>query len=291
MSQPRWWERSFRIFQTNLREIDAGLDATRVVRRIVDFGASAWLLNTAGIVSFYPSKLPFQHPSPWLRDRPSGDLIGDAIREAHASGLRVISRADFSKVHADVYEAHPDWCFVDREGEPQVYNGLYSTCPSGPYYQEKTFEIIGEVLDLYPTDGFFFNWFNFNQRDYSGRERGICQCESCRRRFRDEVGLDLPRVENWSDPAYLRWREYTRGTLEGLAGRIKTFIKARNPDVCLILRQNPDVIMHEVNGAVDRPLPLWKYWAGEVGRESRAAHPDLPVTINRLMWTQSVGRP
>ena len=280
----RWWERPYRTFQTNLREIDAGLDEKRVVRSIVDLGANAWLLNTAGIVSFYPSRLPFQHPSPWLRERPSGDLIGDAVREAHAHDVRVISRADFSKVHRDVYEAHPDWCFVGKAGQPQVYNGLYSTCPSGPYYQEKSFEIIGEVLDLYPIDGLFFNWFNFNLRDYSGTYHGICQCVHCQRRFREYSGYELPREEDWADPAYLKWRAYTRETLEDLAGRIRRFIKGRNPDVCLILRQDPDVIMHEVNNAIDRPLPLWKHWAGEVGRESRTAHPEKPCTINAVMF-------
>lgn len=279
-----WWNSPFRIFQTNLREIDAALDERNVVRQIRELGANAWLLNTAGIVSFYPSQLPFQHPSPWLRERPSGDLIGDAVREAHANDVRVTSRADFSKVHQDVYEAHPDWCFVSASGTHQIYNGLYSTCPSGPYYQEKSFEILGEVLDRYPVDGFFFNWFNFSQRDYSGTYHGICQCVHCRRRFAERYGMPLPTTEDWGDPAYLRWREYTRETLEDLAGRIRAFIKGRNPNVCLILRQNPDVIMHEVNNAVDRPLPLWVYWAGEVGRESRTAHPDKPVVINAVMF-------
>ncbi len=279
-----WWERPYRTFQTNLREIDATLDEKKVVQKIVELGANAWLLNTAGIVSFYPSSLPFQHPSPWLRQRPSGDLVADAVREAHAHGVRLISRADFSKVHQEVYEAHPDWCFVSASGQSQVYNGLYSTCPSGLYYQTKAFEILGEVLDRYPVDGFFFNWFNFSMRDYSGVYHGICQCVHCQQRFANRFGLDLPREEDWSNPAYLRWREYTRETLDDLAGRIRAFIKERNPEACLILRQNPDVIMHEVNNAVDRPLPLWIYWAGEVGRESRTAHPEKPVTINSVMF-------
>lgn len=280
----QWWERPFRVFQTNIREIDAGLDVEKTVARIVEFGASAWLLNTAGIVSFYPSRLPFQHPSPWLGERSSGDLIGDAVEEAHRHGVRVISRADFSKIHQDVYEANPDWCFVSNRGQHQIYNGLYSTCPSGPYYQEKTFEILGEVMEKYPIDGFFFNWFNFSQRDYSGTYHGICQCVHCRQRFHEWCGLELPTEEDWSNPAYLRWREYTRETLANLAGRIRGFIKEHRPDVALILRQDPDVIMHEVNNAVDRPLPLWKYWAGEVGRESRTAEPDKPVVINSVMF-------
>ena len=70
-----WRRHSFRIFQTNIREVDSGLDVERVVQDIVDFGANVWLLNAGGIVSHYPSKLPFQHPSPWLNDRPSGDLL------------------------------------------------------------------------------------------------------------------------------------------------------------------------------------------------------------------------
>jgi hypothetical protein len=279
-----WWERPYRTFQTNLREIDAGLDEQQVVRTIVELGANAWLLNTAGIVSFYPSQLPFQHPSPWLDQRPSGDLTGDAVRAAHAQDVRVIARADFSKVHQDVYEAHPDWCFVSARGQHQIYNGLYSTCPSGPYYQEKTFEILGEVLGRYPVDGFFFNWFNFSQRDYSGTYHGICQCVHCQRGFAARFGLPLPKEEDWANPAYLAWRDYTRETLADLAGRVRAFIKERNPEAGLILRQNPDVIMHEVNNAVDRPLPLWVYWAGEVGRESRTTHPDKPVTINSVMF-------
>ncbi|HLH73132.1 MAG TPA: beta-galactosidase trimerization domain-containing protein, partial [Chloroflexota bacterium] len=283
-TQPQWWTQPFRVFQTNIREIDAVLDEKEVVSRIRELGANAWLLNTAGIVSFFPSKLAHQHPSPWLQERASGDLIGDAVREAHANGIKLISRCDFSKVHQDVYEAHPDWCYVSPKGQLQIYNGLYSTCPSAPYYQEKSIEIIGEVMDRYPIDGFFFNWFNFPLRDYSHNYYGICQCSHCRRRFEGRYNMELPREEDWNNPAYLRWREYSRETLDELAGRIRNYIKERNPNVCLILNRNPDVIMHEVNNAVDRPQPIWVNWAGEVARQSRTAHPEKPVVINSVMF-------
>jgi len=128
---PEWWTRPFRIFQTNIREVDSGLDVERNVRDIVDFGCNVWLLNAGGIVSHYPSKLSHQHPSPWLKDRPSGDLIKDAVEEAHKHGVRVMARCDFSKVHRDVFEEHPDWAYVSPKGERQIYNGLYSCCPAG----------------------------------------------------------------------------------------------------------------------------------------------------------------
>jgi len=279
-----WWQRPFRVFQTNLREIDAGLDERQVVAAISGMGADTWLLNTGGIVSFYPSKLPFQQPSPWLKSRASGDLIGDALTEAHRRGISVISRIDFSKTNATIAEANPDWCFVGADGKPQVYNGLFSTCPSGPYYQEKSFEVIGEILDRYEVDGFFFNWFNFSQRDYSGRNRGICQCYNCRQRFSEQTGMRLPSVEDWSDPAYTAWTEFTRRTLTDLAERIRAFINGRRPEVPLMLRQSPDVIMHEANNAIDRPQPLWVTSAGDMARHSRTDHPGKPVWVNTVTF-------
>lgn len=280
----RWWERPFRVFQTNIRETDAGLDVEAVADDVVDFGANVWLLNAGGIVSFYPSRLPFQHPSPWLKERASGDLIGDAVEAGHRRGVRLLARCDFSKLHQDVYEQHPDWFYVSPAGEPQIYNGLYSCCPNAPYYQERSFDVIGEIMDRYAVGGFFFNMFNHPLRDYSGVYRGICQCVHCRGRFGAQTGLELPRAEDWTDPAYLRWRAWSRDVLHDLAGRVRTFIKARNPDVALILRFNPDVTMHEVNNAVDRPLPLWRHWAGEFGREARTAYPDRPAVINSVMF-------
>jgi Hypothetical glycosyl hydrolase 6/Beta-galactosidase trimerisation domain len=279
-----WWQRPFRVFQTNLREIDAGLDERQVVATIAGLGANAWLLNVGGIVSFYPSKLPFQQPSPWLGSRASGDLVGDALTEAHRHEISVIARLDFSKVNADIAEANRDWCFAGADGQPQMYNGLFSTCPSGPYYQEKSFEIIREILDRYDVDGFFFNWFNFSQRDYSGNDRGICQCYNCKQRFTDQTGMRLPTAQDWSDPAYLAWTEFTRHTLRDLAGRIRAFISERRPEVPLMLRQSPDVIMHEANNAIDRPQPLWVTAAGDMARHSRTDYPGKPVWVNTVTF-------
>ena len=282
---PEWWKHPFRIFQTNIREVDSGLDVQRNVRDIVDFGANVWLLNAGGIVSHYPSKLPHQHPSPWLKDRASGDLLKDAIEEAHRHDVRVMARCDFSKLHRDQFEQHPDWFYLSPKGQRQIYNGLYSACPSGPYYQEKSLEVIDEILNGYAVDAFFFNMFGMALRDYSGTYHGICQCVNCRRRFAAfSGGMELPKEETYADPAYPVWRRYTRELLDGLAGRVRELIKSRRPDVCLLLNSNPDVTFHEINNAVDRPLPLWRYHAGEVAKTSRSAHLGRPVAINCVMF-------
>ncbi len=179
-----WWRRPFRVVQTNIPEPDALMDVERVTDDILSLGANVWLLNTAGIVAYYPSGFDFQHSSEFLKGRASGDLIGDAVAAAHRKGIRVISRFDFSKCHRDVYTRHPDWFYVSPKGEPQIYNELYSTCPSGPYYQERLFEVIRDVMTRYPIDAIFFNMFVFPLRNYSGVVHGLCQCIHCQRRFR-----------------------------------------------------------------------------------------------------------
>ncbi len=283
----QWWHKPFRIFQTNLREVDATLDVEKTLDDIQAMHADTWLLNTGGIVSFYPSRLEYQHPSPWLAERASGDLIRDAVEAAHARGVRVISRLDFSKQHRHVYDAHPDWFFLRADGRPQVYNGLYSACPSGPYNQFCSFEILAEILDNYPIDGLFFNMFGFAQRDYSGNDHGVCQCFYCRRAFRESSGMALPLREDRTDPAWGAYQKFKEATARDLAARMKDFIHQRRPDVPLVLFAHAgvgDVILHEINNAIDRPLPYWAHHTGERIKQSQGAHPQVPVAINSVLF-------
>lgn len=280
----QWWDKPFRMYQTNLREIDAGLDVDAVLDRIEWLGANAWLLNTAGVIADYPSRLPFQYPSPWLEQRPSGDLVADAVSGAHARGVRLISRCDFSKVQATFAAEHPDWCFRHLDGSPQVYNDLYSVCPSGEYYQERIFDVISEVLERYEVDGFFFNMFGFNVRDYSQVEHGVCQCSSCHERFEDRYHEHLPQQTDLGDDSYLHWLEFTRITLDEISQRVRGFVKERRPNVALFLRVGSDVAFREVNNAVDRPQPLWTSWAGEVAREVRAPAQRRPVLVHCVLF-------
>jgi hypothetical protein len=272
-----WWSHPFRMFQTNLREIDAGLDVEEVLDYIEDFGADAWLLSVGGIISGYPSSLDFQSPNPLLAQRPSGDLVGDAIAAAHARGIKLMARMDFSKVERRIAEAHPDWCFVDPKGAPQVYNGLVSVCPSAPYYQEKVFEILAEVLDLYEIDGFFFNWLTYGEVDYEKRYRGVCHCGACIEAFTKFTdGVSLP--DGPDSPTYLAWQRFTENMLDDWTRRARDFIAARRPEAPLIMGETSDIVFHEANNAVNRKM--WHHLATEHVSLAKSVQPDRPVLVN-----------
>src|ERR1044072_8123061 len=96
-----WWQRPYRMGQTNLRQPDALYDQKRLAREIREFGADVLLYNIGGIFAFYPTKLKLQAVNPYMK----GDALGDAIETAHAEGLSLVGRFDMSKATRLAYEA------------------------------------------------------------------------------------------------------------------------------------------------------------------------------------------
>jgi len=276
-----WWRRPFSVFQTNLQEIDATMDVETALDFIEAYGADTWLINTGGIASFYPTELPFQTRSPFLADRPSGDLIGDAVAAAHRRGIRVLSRLDFSKVSARIAGEHPDWLFVSPTGKPQVYNTLFSTCPSADYYQKRSLEILDEIIGRYPVDGFFFNWFGFSERDYSRVYHGVCHCKKCQEGFSAfSNGQELP--DGPQSPAYPEWLQFSSQVIRTLTAKIADHITTRRPDAGLVLGRGAPIIYHEANNAFGREL--WHHNTAEWVSAHVTAMPEISLMVNSVSF-------
>jgi hypothetical protein len=247
--EPDWWMTPRRMIQTNLREIDAGMDLDAYVAALSDSGANVVLFNVGGIVANYPTDLPFHYRNPKMH----GDLTGEVIQRLHAAGIRVIGRFDFSKVNQEIARQHPEWLSRDRAGNAYPpYNGQQPTCLNGGYQQSCKFAILSEALDRYPLDGVFFNMIGYPRRDYSGRDLGICHCQGCQDRFRAMVGLDLPQGENAQDPAFRQYQEFCSRTIREQFERVQRLVKDKNPQVaiCTYTADGVDVIRAESNTAL-----------------------------------------
>ncbi|MCZ2816345.1 alpha-amylase family protein [Modestobacter sp. VKM Ac-2984] len=275
------WREPFTVLQTNLQQVDADVDVEVALDAVEDHGADTWLLNAGGISSFYPTDLPFQTRNPLLAGRASGDLFGDAVAAAKRRAVRVIARLDMSKVSSEIAEEHPDWLYRSPDGEPQLYNTLYSTCPSAEYYQERTLDVVDEVLDRYDVDGLFFNWFNFNERDYDEVNHPPCHCAACRAGFAEfSGGKQLPTTlggENFG-----LWRQYTSATLARLTATIVDHVAARDRDIGVLLRRGAPIVYLEGNNAY-RAMPGKEFWPHATA-EAVSAHvssqPGSAVMVN-----------
>ncbi|MEB5967384.1 alpha-amylase family protein [Comamonas testosteroni] len=272
-----WWNKPYSNVQTNIQEIDATMDVERVLDFIQSHGADSWLLNVGGIASFYPSDLPYQPQTPFLRDRPSRDLIGDAISAARKRNIRVLARMDFSKVYGNVAAQHPEWLFVSPSGKPQIYNTLYSTCPNGDYYQKKSFEIIDEVMDRYEISGLFVNWFKFSEVDYSRVYHGVCHCENCKVAFSKYApGIELP--DGPAHANYARWLQFSASVVQDLTNRLARHVAEKGRDAAMIMSRESPIIYYEANNAFGREL--WPHATGEAVSVYRTGMPASSVLVN-----------
>lgn len=272
-----WWHKPFSVFQTNLQEIDATLDVERTLDVIQAHGADTWLINTGGIASFYPSDLSFQTRVPFLVDRPSGDLVGDAVEAAHKRGVRIISRCDFSKVSSRIAAENPEWLYVSPAGKSQVYNTLYSACPSADYYQHRSIEVVDEIIARYSVDGFFFNWFGFSERDYSRVYHGVCHCQKCQQTFAEfSSGKALP--DGPQHPNYSEWLRFSAEVIETLTSRISDHILAKRPDAALVLSRGAPVLYLEAHNSFVREL--WPHETSEAVSAHLTGLPEMPVMVN-----------
>lgn len=288
LPQESRWRLPFNVLQTNLQEVDATMDVEAAVDAVREYGADTWLLNAGGICSFYPTELPFQTRNPLLEDRTSGDLFGDAVAAAKRRGVKVIARFDMSKVSPRIAAAHPEWLYRSPTGEAQIYNTLFSTCPSGEYYQKRTFDVLDEVLDRYDVDSVFFNWFNFNERDYDEVMHGPCHCRACEAGFAEFSG-GQPLPDDLKSPTFGLWRQYVTATLGRLTVRIADHIDARGSDIGVILRRGAPIEYVEGNNAY-RAMPgkeLWPYSTAEAVSAHVSSRPDAAVMVNCVAFVDA----
>ncbi len=248
------------MIQTNLRETDmADMDAHRFVRDLLDFNATAVLLNTGGILASYPSLVEDHTVCSYL----TGSSLKEIIGECHSNGIKVIARMDFSKAREEVYLRHPDWAYRDSDGNIINYNGDVHMCISGDFGQKKSFEIMKEVLTLLDVDGVFFNMGGFKTVDYSYNYHGICHCRSCREKFLAFSGLELPLKEDMSDPVFRTYRSFQDRIVSETNGRLRSLIRSIRPD---ILIGGDDFIRTESKTEYRRERASWPYQSSSVAR-------------------------
>lgn len=253
-----WWSnRRFRMVQNNFRDVDCCIDIDQYVAILKSFHADVCMVGCGGITAFHPTGLNCQLESPYLQ----GDFFGELLEKCHENGIRVIARFDFSKTNRIFLEKHPEWFSQSIEGKPVLFNDTAATCVNGPYQQEKSLEILEEVLCRYPVDGVFFNMFGYQVRDYSNHYVGICQCENCKKRFLEYSGYILPKKEDEADPVFQIYRKFKSYTTEELLKKIYTRVKELNPEtaVCTYSNRYVDLVRNESNSAVDRRFAFWRF--------------------------------
>src|SRR5699024_209827 len=110
------------------------------------------------------------------------------------------------------------------------------------------------------------------------RYHGVCHCRGCQERYARDVGGPLP--SGPTDPGYARWQEFARSTVDELTARIAAHVAARREDAVLVQGARSDIVFHEANNAVGRPL--WPHATGEAVSAIRSGRPEAPIIVNAV---------
>lgn len=273
-SIPWWKTNNLRTLQTNLPAYEAGLDVDSLISDLKRFSANTLIINAGGIMAFYPTKLENQYTNPYMDE----NMLGDVIARCHDNGIRVIVRFDFSRAHKSIFEKHPDWFYVSPKGERIINDDMYVISINAPYEQQVLFDIVGEVIDMYPIDGIFINMPGYQTRNaYLGVYHGIDQNEHDRQRFFDYSGMQLPVVEDGSDPVFVKYQEFKKFTVDDLMKRLHAMVKAKNDRIaiCTYMGNYVDIIRHESHPS---GLPYWPYSASDNVNNVETSYPDHIVS-------------
>lgn len=271
-----WWKpNNLRVMQTNLPAYEAQLNVDSLIEDLQRFSVNTLIINGGGIMAFYPTKLDFQFINPYMQE----NMLADVIEKCHARNIRVITRFDFSRIHKSIFDRHPEWAYVSPTGERIINDDMYMVSINAPYVQEKSLQIIEEVIDLYDIDGIFINMPGYHTRNaYEGVYHGIDQNVYDKKRFAEfSGGMELPQKESNEDPSFARYQEFKAFTINDWIKRMHDAVKAKRSDIaiCTYMDEYVDIIRHETQ---TNSLPYWPYMASDNVNNTMHSYPDHIVS-------------
>ncbi|MBR6736738.1 MAG: hypothetical protein IKL82_00015 [Clostridia bacterium] len=124
------------------------------------------------------------------------DFYGDVCNYFHEKGGMVCAYNHFGGVvYGDVGDLHPDWLHIDKDGKPYMWNDMhYLGCLNSDGLVNAMLVGIEEECSLYPTDAVYLDapcWYV-----------GVCYCENCKQKWREEYGEEMPAIEPKTSEAF-----------------------------------------------------------------------------------------
>ena len=146
---------------------------------------------------YYPTKVGKMHGG--LKGY---DYFGEMVRKCHENNIAVI--AYFTQIFDNwAYEEHPSWRLVTAEGKTfreyrgggDFKTGRYGiVCPNNKEYRAYVEACLTEMNTMYDFEGMFLDMTFFPE---------VCYCDSCKERYKEETGKELPRKIDWKDEEWL----------------------------------------------------------------------------------------
>jgi hypothetical protein len=219
-----WYESAYRraVIDMHITDHDprflANLDPAAYVDALVTARAQSAVIYAHSHVGLclYPTRVGEMHSG--LRGR---DTLREIIERCHAHDIAAVLYV--SAIHDRwAYQHHPEWRMVRADGRQAAESSRHGfCCPNSPYRTYLS-ALATEICQNYALDGIRFDMTFWPV---------VCYCRHCQARFADEVGGDLPRTIDWSDPHWVAFQHKREDWLVEFATLQMTTVKKIKPQV------------------------------------------------------------
>jgi sugar phosphate isomerase/epimerase len=202
----------------------AKIDPVAIAEASAEANLSSFMLYAHSHVGLcnWPTDIGTRHAN--LQER---DLVGEMLHELRKRDLAVVGymSAIFDN---QAFLKHPDWRIEPVTQGEQKSDKLFSgsryglVCPNNPDYRSYITSLATELYSNYEFDCAFFDMLFWTD---------ICQCQHCRKRLKNEEGLEFPTTMNWLDGDWSRFVKAREHWLAEFTQLLSDTVKAACPDI------------------------------------------------------------
>ncbi|MBC8534746.1 alpha-L-fucosidase [Yeguia hominis] len=206
-----WYEKNYRrnLIDMHIEDWDdsfmASFDPEKYVAMLQKANVSCAMVYANSHVGYcyWPTKNGKMHPG--LHGR---DIFGEVVDRCHKAGMDVILY--YTLIYDNwAYAQGPEWRILREDGKNSrevngtswvdINVGRYGVCcPNSTQYRDYVEKQLTELAHAYDFEGVFLDMTFWPD---------VCYCDHCKRRYETEVGGQMPRVVDWSDPVWTRFQE------------------------------------------------------------------------------------
>ena len=209
--------------------------------------------NCLGIC-YFPTEVGHMHNG--LKGR---DITGPTLAALKQRGLRTV--AYFNMWCRWGFDTHPSWRMVGADGKNSMQvgfggQGRYGLCcPNNEGYRAYTRAQIKYLCEHYDFDGMWIDmigWFTM-----------ICACPSCRDRYYQETGKEIPVRVNWKDPEWVAFQRRRQAWFVDFTHIVGDTARALKPGVTIAF-QSGSWLSGWFCGTSDAFIDLSDYLAADI---------------------------
>lgn len=171
--------------------------------------AMLYFQSHAGLC-YYPTKSGKMHNG----FKGKEDAMKRLVDMCRSNGIKVTGY--YSLIYNNwAHNEHPEWRMVDKNGHSRLeaseaVNESFASqdicryglcCPNNLEYREFVKAQIKEMAEYFTVDGMFFDMLFWPH---------VCFCDSCKKRFKEEYGFQIPENEDWNSPVWQTFMEARR---------------------------------------------------------------------------------